>query len=154
MASSFCWVCPGPAAECFPTVGGVSWPALRQQGVSRGWAELASLLQGKGALSEGGWDWQVCTTVEVHFLWPGRACPGTPGLQSSSRGEAVLGGLLPETGRTCWVVQQQWGTCQGRAGLAWSLHGSGALPEGRQGWPGNVGAVIGFPWEVGPVCHR
>ena len=77
-------VCPGAAAECFLRVGSIGWPALRQWGISQRWVGLPISLGGKGALSEGGWDWQVGTAVEVHLLWPGRAHPGARGLRSSS----------------------------------------------------------------------
>ena len=65
----------------FPTMGAASWP-----------------LGDKGALPQGSQNWQDCPTMEADFPWPGRACSGISGLQSSSRCLAVLGADSQECG--------------------------------------------------------
>ena len=58
---------------------------------SQGWERLARLLGDKEALPQGSRNWQVHLRMGADFTWPGRACSGVSGLQSSSRGQAVLG---------------------------------------------------------------
>ena len=122
------WPACSVGVGCFPRVGGASSGTLRQWSTSREWA----------------WDWQVCTAVEVRFLWQGRACPDAPGPGSSSRGWAVLVSLLrhgrhfPRPGGldkcSLWwrCTPLPWAS-GGQRVLAGLLHGSGALPQGRQG---------------------
>ena len=107
------------AAELFLRVVGSGRLVPLKCSTSLERVRLAHLLQGKGTLPEGGQDWHVCTEVEAYFLWLGRACPGTPGLQSSSLGRVVLAGLL---------------------------HRSGVLPVCRQARPGKSTVMDGFPW--------
>ena len=101
--------------------GGWCWAAAPwEQSTSQGRAGLARSLGSKGALAKGRRDWQDCTVMEADFPWPGRACPGASGLQSSSRGRAVLGGCsmgvqpLQRAGRPGrgkpwrWLVSCEW----------------------------------------------
>ena len=114
------------ATELFPMVDGAGRLGPWECSISQGQEGLAGLLRDKGMLPEGGQDWQVCTMVEVHFPWPGRACPGTPGPRSSSQGPAVLSSLL----------------CR-----------SGALPVCGQAGPGKAMVMDDFPRVVRPVCQ-
>ena len=72
------------AMETFPRADSAGLLALPMWSTSPGWAGLDDSPQGKGALPEGRWGWQVCTTVEVLFPWSGKTCSGASGLQSSS----------------------------------------------------------------------
>ena len=134
--------------ELFPRVGGAGRLAPREWGASRGWVGLAGSLCGGGLFPKLGrtdkcalW-WRctfcgrarrqvvlvsllhdgghflrmgglVCTMVEVCSLELGRACPGLP--KGGDAGQPAL---------------QQWGTSLELAGLAGSLRGKGALPQG------------------------
>ena len=106
---------------------------------SQGWAGLAGYLQGKGVLPQGRWKWQVCTTMEADFPWPGRACPGAPGPRNSSRGQAVLGGCsvevqhFPRAGRASQVAPRQRSASPGQTGLSGLPHNGSRLPIAGQG---------------------
>ena len=64
--------------------------ALCECSTSQGWEQMAGPLGDKGALPQGSQNWQDHPTMEANFPQPGRACSGISGLQSSSRGLAVL----------------------------------------------------------------
>ena len=77
--------------------------------------------------------------VEVHSLWLGRVCPGA----------AVE--CFPRAGVVGWPSLKQQGVSRGWVGLAGSLRGQGALPEGRQDWQVRTVGEAHFPW-LGRPC--
>ena len=135
-------------AELFPRVGVAGWLALLECSAFQGRAGLAGSLQDKGAPPKGGQDWQDRIMMEAAFLCLGRACPSSSGPQSSSRGQAVLGGsstgaqCLSRVGGASWVTGRQRSTSPGRAGLAGPHYDGGRLPVARQGLPWGFWAVL------------
>ena len=101
---------------------------------SQGWERLARLLGDKEALPQGSRNWQDHLMMEADFLWPGRACSGVSGLQSSSKGQAVLGRCsvgvqhLPRVGAASQATGRQRGTSLGQPELAGLPRDGGRFP--------------------------